>query len=30
MSIKEKVVKVKEYIKENKTEIAISVVGGVC
>lgn len=28
MSIKEKVVKAKEYVKENKTEIAISVVGG--
>lgn len=28
MSIKGKVVKAKEYVKENKTEIAISVVGG--
>lgn len=28
MSMKEKVVKAKEYVKENKTEIAISVVGG--
>lgn len=28
MSIKEKVVKAKEYVKENKTEIAISVVEG--
>lgn len=28
MLIKEKVVKAKEYVKENKTEIAISVVGG--
>lgn len=28
MSIREKVVKAKEYMKENKTEIAISVVGG--
>lgn len=28
MSIKEKVVKAKEYVKENKTEIVISVVGG--
>lgn len=28
MSIREKVVKAKEYVKENKTEIAISVVGG--
>lgn len=30
MSIREKVVKAKEYVKENKTEIAISVVGVVC
>lgn len=28
MSIKEKVVKAKEYVKENKTEIALSVAGG--
>lgn len=28
MSIKGKVVKAKKYVKENKTEIAISVVGG--
>lgn len=30
MSIREKIVKAKEYVKGNKTEIAISVVGVVC